>query len=134
VLFAISVGPLALAATAQNVTVKRLDGSTITPAEIDVTVTRLMHAAEVPGAAIALFNDEKVAYLKTYGVRDKDQNLPLTPDSVMTAASLSEVALAYMRPPSVLATTNGVLKCAATTATAATAIVPERPGTSRSRD
>ncbi|HJZ51327.1 MAG TPA: serine hydrolase [Candidatus Acidoferrales bacterium] len=96
VLFAISVGLLVLAATAQNVTVKRLDGSTITPAEIDATVTRVMHAAEVPGAAIVLFNDEKVAYLKTYGVRDKDQNLPLTANSVMTAASLSKVAFAYM--------------------------------------
>ena len=34
VLFAISVGLLVLAATAQNATVKRLDGSTITPAEM----------------------------------------------------------------------------------------------------
>ncbi len=85
-----------VAAAAQNVTVKRLDGSTITSAEFDATVTRVMHAAEVPGAAIALFNDGKVAYLKTYGLRDKDNNLPLTPDSVMTAASLSKVAFAYM--------------------------------------
>src|ERR1700756_2540999 len=96
VLFVISVALLVLAATAQNVAVKRLDGSTITPAEIDATVTRVMNAAEVPGAAIALFDDEKVAYLKTYGVRDKDQNLRLTADSVMTAASLSKVAFAYM--------------------------------------
>jgi CubicO group peptidase (beta-lactamase class C family) len=59
-------------------------------------VARVIHAAEVPGAAIALFNDEKVAYLKTYGVRDKDQNLPLTADSAMTAASLSKVAFASM--------------------------------------
>jgi CubicO group peptidase (beta-lactamase class C family) len=56
----------------------------------------VIHAAEVPGAAIALFNDEKGAYLKTYGVRDKNQNLPLTADSVMTAASLSKVAFASM--------------------------------------
>jgi CubicO group peptidase (beta-lactamase class C family) len=95
VLLGISVALLVLAATAQNVTVKRLDGSTITPAEVDATVTRVMHAAEVPGAAIALFNG-KVAYLKAYGVRDKDQNLPLTADSVMTAASLSKVAFASM--------------------------------------
>ena len=87
---------ITVAATAENVVVKRLDGSTITPTEIDATVTRVMRAAEVPGAAIALFNDGNVAYLKTYGVRDKDNNLPLTPDSVMTAASLSKVAFAYM--------------------------------------
>ncbi|MFY9803529.1 MAG: serine hydrolase [Candidatus Acidiferrales bacterium] len=96
VLFALSGAISLLAAGGQNVSVERLDGSTITPAEIDATVTRVMRGAEVPGAAVALFNDVKVAYLKTYGVRDKDNNLPLTPDSVMTAASWSKVAFAYM--------------------------------------
>jgi CubicO group peptidase (beta-lactamase class C family) len=76
--------------------IKRLDGSTITPAEIDTTVTRLMRAARMPGIGIAILNDGKVAYLKAYGVRDKEKSLPLTPDSVMTAASLSKVAFAYM--------------------------------------
>jgi CubicO group peptidase (beta-lactamase class C family) len=76
--------------------IKRLDGSTITPAEIDATVTRLMRAARMPGIGIAILNDGKVAYLKAYGVRDKEKSLPLTPDSVMTAASLSKVAFAYM--------------------------------------
>jgi CubicO group peptidase (beta-lactamase class C family) len=76
--------------------IKRLDGSAITPAEIDTTVTRLMRAARVPGIGIAILNDGKVAYLKAYGVRDKEKNLPLTPDSVMTAASVSKVVFAYM--------------------------------------
>lgn len=76
-------------------TVRRLDGSTITHAEIDGTVTRLMRAAEVTGVGIAMFNDGKIAYLKTYGVRDKEKTLPLTEDSVMTAASLTKVAFGY---------------------------------------
>ncbi|HLJ14281.1 MAG TPA: serine hydrolase domain-containing protein [Bryobacteraceae bacterium] len=76
--------------------VKRLDGSTITPAEIDSTITHVMKAAEVPGVGIAIFNDGKVAYLKAYGLRDKEKNLPLTPDSVMAAASFTKVAFGYM--------------------------------------
>lgn len=96
VLLAIGVALLVLAAAAQDVTVQQLDGSTISSAGVDATVTRVMRRAEVPGAAIALLNDGKVAYLKTYGVRDKDASLPLTPDTVMTAASLSKVAFAYM--------------------------------------
>src|SRR5215468_1946850 len=80
----------------RQATVKRLDGSTITPAEIDGTVTRLMHAANVTGAGVAIFNNGKVAYLKTYGVRDKDRNLPVTEDSVTAAASFTKVAFAYM--------------------------------------
>ena len=66
---------------------KRIDGSTITPAEIDRAVTRLMRTADVTGIAIAILNDGQVAYLKAYGVRDKEKKLALTPNSVMYAAS-----------------------------------------------
>lgn len=81
---------------AEQPKVKRLDGSTITPTEIDATVTHLMHAAEVTGVAITIFNNGNVAYQKAYGVRDKEKNLQLAPDSVMTAASFSKVAFGYM--------------------------------------
>ena len=37
---------------AQPTRVKRVDGSTITPAEIERTVTRLMTVAKVPGMSI----------------------------------------------------------------------------------
>jgi CubicO group peptidase (beta-lactamase class C family) len=74
--------------------IKRLDGSTITPTQIDATVTRLMTAADVTGVGIAIINDGKIAYLKAYGTRDKEKNLPITPDSVMAAASLTKSAFA----------------------------------------
>jgi len=73
---------------------QRLDGSALTPREVDATVTQLMAAAEVTGVGVAIFNKGKVAYLKTYGLRDKEKGLPLTPDSVMTAASLTKSAFA----------------------------------------
>ena len=85
-----------LPAAAQQPSISRLDGSKITSTEIDATVTRVMHAAEVTGVGIAIFDKGNVVYLKTYGVRDKEKNLPLTEDSVMTAASFSKVAFAYM--------------------------------------
>jgi len=94
VLAAGSPGQAQSSKTARNI--KRLDGSTITPAEIDATVTRLMRAARVTGIGIAILNDGKVAYLKAYGVRDQEKNLALTPDSVMSAASFSKVAFSYM--------------------------------------
>jgi CubicO group peptidase (beta-lactamase class C family) len=76
--------------------IKRLDGSTITTAQIDETVTRLMRAAEVTGVGLAIFDPHTVHYLKAYGFRDKEKGLPLTPDSVMSAASFTKVAFAYM--------------------------------------
>jgi CubicO group peptidase (beta-lactamase class C family) len=83
-------------ATGQTRSVTRFDGSTITAREIDATVTRLMKAADIPGVGIAIFNQGKIAYLKTYGERDKEKNLQLTVDSVMYAASFSKVAFAYL--------------------------------------
>jgi CubicO group peptidase (beta-lactamase class C family) len=83
-------------AVGQQSTVTRLDGSTISAAEIDATMARLMKAAEVTGAGIAILNHGKVAFVKAYGFRDKEKNLPLTVDSVMSAASISKVAFAYL--------------------------------------
>jgi CubicO group peptidase (beta-lactamase class C family) len=80
----------------QRPAVKRLDGSKITAAEVDATVTRLMRAADVTGVSVVILNDGKIVYLKTYGVRDKEKNLPLTEDSVMTGASFTKAAFAYM--------------------------------------
>jgi CubicO group peptidase (beta-lactamase class C family) len=97
VTFAAVIAALAASSYASETsTVTRLDGSTITAAEIDATVNRLMKAAEVPGAGIAIFNHGKIAYLKSYGFRDKEKNLPLTVDSVMSGASFSKVAVAYL--------------------------------------
>jgi CubicO group peptidase (beta-lactamase class C family) len=76
--------------------IKRLDGSAITASEIDETVSRLIHTAKVTGAGIAILNDGKIVYQKTYGSRDLKNSRPLTPDSVMSAASFSKVAFAYM--------------------------------------
>src|SRR5580698_8401654 len=85
---------LSICAPAQQASFTRLDGSTIAPAQIDATVNRLIDAAHVTGAGVALFRGGKIVYLKAYGMRDVEKGLPLTPDSVMTAASLTKSAFA----------------------------------------
>lgn len=81
-------------AIGQEPSVKRPDGTEIARAQIDATVMRLMESAHVTGVGIAVFHGGQIAYLKAYGLRDVEKNLPLTPDSVMTAASLSKSAFA----------------------------------------
>src|SRR6516225_2360011 len=76
--------------------IKRLDNTQITRAQIDATVTRLMTAAEVPGAAISIFHNGKVVFEQAYGFRDTEKKLPLTKDSVLAAASFSKAAFAYL--------------------------------------
>jgi CubicO group peptidase (beta-lactamase class C family) len=81
-------------AGAQQPSVMRLDGSTIVPSEIDASVRQSMQSAQVTGLGIAIFHDGKIVYLHAYGFRDAEKALPLTPDSVMAAASLSKAAFA----------------------------------------
>src|SRR5579863_317390 len=76
--------------------VKRPDGSAIEASRIDQTVGQLRLAAHVTGAGIAVFHGGRIEYLKAYGFRDTEKGLPLTPDSVMTSASLSKAAFASL--------------------------------------
>lgn len=92
----LSLAAICLSAQAQQAPIVRLDGSKISPAEIDRAVVQSMGASHVTGAGIAVFNQGKIAYLKTYGYRDTKKRLPLTPDSIVTAASLSKSAFATM--------------------------------------
>ncbi len=87
---------MVLAGRASGGTLERLDGKPLKPEAIDATVTRLMRLAEVTGVGIALLHHGQLTYLKAFGVRDKEKGLPLTPDSVMTAASLTKSAFATM--------------------------------------
>jgi CubicO group peptidase (beta-lactamase class C family) len=85
-----------LPAFGQQRELQRLDGSPIEASLIDRTVGQLMQAAHVTGVGIALFHAGKIRFLKSYGFRDTERGLPLTPDSVMTAASLSKAAFASL--------------------------------------
>ncbi len=91
---AVAIGSVPL--VAQQLSITRLDGSRITASQVDETVSRFMKVDHVTGVGIAIFNNGKTVYLKTYGVRDAQKHLPLTPDSVMTAASLSKPVFATM--------------------------------------
>jgi CubicO group peptidase (beta-lactamase class C family) len=88
------LGPLTAFSQARFVT--RLDGTRISAAQIDLQATSAMREAGVPGLGIAIFDNGKIAYLKTYGKRDTSTGAPLTPDSVMTAASLTKPAFAVL--------------------------------------
>lgn len=64
-------------------------------AALDRRVESLMTRAHVPGLAIAVIRDGRVAYVKAYGERDTQRHLPLQTDTVMYAASLTKAAFAY---------------------------------------
>jgi CubicO group peptidase (beta-lactamase class C family) len=96
VILAVGIAMAPIAVRSRDVAVVRLDGTAISSQQIDATVIRSMHEARIPGVGIAILNDSKIAYLKSYGLRDTARRLPLTVNTVMTAASLTKAAFAVM--------------------------------------
>ena len=71
-------------------------GATADPIAIDATVKRLMATEQVPGLAVAVIRDGHIAYVKAYGQRNVERNLPLATDTVMYGASLTKATFAYL--------------------------------------
>jgi len=94
----IGLAPLRGKALTSVVIVSAPDGfqAVFALAEIDRTVNRLIDAAKVTGIGIGILNNRQLVFLKAFGSRDVAGKLPLTPDSVMTAASYSKSTFAVM--------------------------------------
>lgn len=76
--------------------VTRLDGKTLPPEQIEEIVARLMAGGHVPGLGLAILNDGQVKYLRGFGKRDVENNLPFTEDTATIAASFSKSMFAYL--------------------------------------
>lgn len=77
-------------------TIKRLDGSLLSVSQIDSTVKHLMSAGKVEGMALAVINNNRIAYQKAYGFKDKEKYIPLDTSTVMYGASFSKAVFAYI--------------------------------------
>lgn len=95
-ILAFSVFAGSIAASYGQTRIKRLDGSTISSGEIESAVTRLIKAARVTGIAVAVINDSKVVYVKSFGFRNKEEQKPLTEQTVMYGASFTKAVFAYL--------------------------------------
>lgn len=94
--------PLFLAFTLVNCTVKdmssisRLDGTTISNDSLTVKINQLMTNADVSGLAIAVFDDNKTVYQKTFGYKDFPNKLSLTDSTNIYGASLSKAVFSVL--------------------------------------
>ncbi|MFO8145968.1 MAG: serine hydrolase [Gillisia sp.] len=59
------------------------------------TIESRMKHYGVPGVSIAVIKDYKIAWIKSYGVMDKESQLPVTPQTLFQAASISKPVTAY---------------------------------------
>lgn len=76
--------------------ITKLDGSTISTAEIDKAVSRLMDNANVQGLNLAILNNNKTVFVKSYGFKNKPQNTMMDTATIVYGASLSKAVFGYL--------------------------------------
>jgi CubicO group peptidase (beta-lactamase class C family) len=64
-------------------------------ADLTTAIPPLMEKAAIPGLQIALVRDGRVAWEKSFGVRNARTGAPVTPDTLFEAASLTKPFFAY---------------------------------------
>lgn len=92
----ISAFSLGATATASAQPIARLDGTTIDREALIDRIETLMTAAEVPGLAIAVFNDNQVVFQETFGYRNLAVRAPLEAHTNIYGASLSKAVFAVL--------------------------------------
>lgn len=80
----------------QNQQIIRLNGSKISASEINKTVKRLMNTANVQGLNLAILNNNKTVFIKSYGFRNKVKNEFLDTSTIVYGASLSKAVFGYL--------------------------------------
>jgi CubicO group peptidase (beta-lactamase class C family) len=76
--------------------IRKINGSHITTAEVDKIINRLADTAEVTGLCLAIINDNQVAYVKTYGYKNKEKNELMDTATTLYGASFSKAVFAYL--------------------------------------
>jgi serine-type D-Ala-D-Ala carboxypeptidase/endopeptidase len=77
-------------------TIKRINGSKTSADSLNAKIEYLMKVANVSGVAVAVFNDNKPVFNKTFGLADVQKNAPFRKTSVMYGASLAKMVFAYI--------------------------------------
>ncbi len=63
--------------------------------DLDKYISGLIKEAEIPGLSIAVIKNNKIDYVKNFGVISNDTKIPVTNETVFAAASLSKVVFSY---------------------------------------
>ena len=87
---------LAIGPAGADMAIRGFDGNPVSGERIDREATRMMAEGKVQGLAMAVVDDGKVVFVRSWGRRNVERNLPLQTDTIMYGASLTKFAFAYM--------------------------------------
>jgi CubicO group peptidase (beta-lactamase class C family) len=87
---------LTMGAVAAQAVIRRFDGRSVAPERIEEAAKRMMTEAKVHGLAMAAIDDGNVVFVRAWGHRNVEKNLPLQADTIMYGASLTKFAFGYL--------------------------------------
>lgn len=74
--------------------IRRVDGVRIPVFEAEAMARRTLAENHVTGAQIALLNDGKIVWTAAFGLRDREHDLPMNPETTTWAASITKSVFA----------------------------------------
>ncbi|TVZ60172.1 CubicO group peptidase (beta-lactamase class C family) [Flavobacteriaceae bacterium MAR_2010_105] len=80
----------------ERIKIQRIDGSSITSAELDNRIKTLVDTAAVTGFTVTIVNQDTVAYQKAFGYSNYDKKDSLKINHVFYGASLSKAVFGYI--------------------------------------
>src|SRR5215217_6639679 len=92
----LSILAIAVCSAGKAQSIVRLDGSRVTVSKLDAEILRLMQAGHVTGLAIAVFNNNKAVYEKTFGYKNAETKEGIKPSTNFYGASLSKAVFAVL--------------------------------------
>lgn len=76
--------------------IEKLDGSHISKSKLTAKIQSLIDSASVTGISIAIFNDNKIAYQKSFGYANLKEKDSLSNKTVFYGASFSKAVFGYL--------------------------------------
>jgi CubicO group peptidase (beta-lactamase class C family) len=64
-------------------------------AKIDAILREQQKELPLPGVAFAIVENDRIVYIKAFGLRDAESNLPMTPDTVLPIGSCTKALTAF---------------------------------------
>ncbi|KFF17830.1 serine hydrolase domain-containing protein [Chryseobacterium sp. JM1] len=83
-------------AFSQLQTIRKIDGTTVTPSQVDLIVKKLMDTAHIQGLNLAVLNNNKTVFIKSYGFRNKPEKALMDTATIVYGASFSKAVFGYL--------------------------------------
>lgn len=77
-------------------TIRKIDGTTVTPSQVDLVVKKLMDTAHIQGLNLAVLNNNKTVFIKSYGFRNKPEKALMDTATIVYGASFSKAVFGYL--------------------------------------